>query len=139
MVLRRKKIERPKNILGYALYRFDDIFNKELKNIINALKAKKKLNTKKAAILIDSAFFKIDGILDDISIDNLKTDYRSDKIRYIIIDLLNSFKKFFEIAKDNDFDHSKIEDKGEAVSLAAISEIRNSIKSKMKDIESDYL
>jgi len=97
------------------------------------------LNTKKAAILIDSAFFKIDGILDDISIDNLKTDYRSDKIRYIIIDLLNSFKKFFEIAKDNDFDHSKIEDKGEAVSLAAISEIRNSIKSKMKDIESDYL
>jgi len=139
MVLRRKKIERPKNILGYALYRFDDIFNKELKNIINALKAKKKLNTKKAAILIDSAFFKIDGILDDISIDNLKTDYRSDKIRYIIIDLLDSFKKFFEIAKDNDFDHSKIEDKGETVSLAAISEIRNSIKSKMKDIESDYL
>lgn len=139
MVLRRKKIERPKNILGYALYRFDNIFNKELRNVINALKAKKKLNTIKAGILIENAFFKIDGILDDISIDNLKTDYRSDKIRYIIIDLLTRFKNFFEIARDNDFDHSKIEDKGEAESLIAISEIRNSIKSKMKDIESDYL
>ncbi|MBM3706751.1 MAG: hypothetical protein FJW69_00190 [Actinobacteria bacterium] len=139
MVLRRKKIERPKNILGYALYRFDNIFNKELRNVINALKAKKKLNAKKAGILIKNAFFKIDGILDDISIDNFKTDYRSDKIRYIIIDLLNRFKKYFEIARDNDFDHSKIEGKGEAASLAAISEIRNSIKSKMKDIESDYI
>ena len=43
----RKKIERPKNYLGNILYRFDNIYNKDLKSIIKDISSKKKLNLKK--------------------------------------------------------------------------------------------
>jgi hypothetical protein len=81
----------------------------------------------------------MDGILDDISMDNFKTDYRSDKIRYIIIDLLTKLKKYFEIAREYDYDPLKIEGNTQELSLDMILEIRQSLKTKMKDIESDYL
>ena len=139
MAFGRRRVERPKNFLGYALYRFDNIFNKDLKNIIKAVKAKKKLNPVRVSAVIDNAFFKIDGIIDDISVDNFKTDYRSDKVRYIIIDLLTEFKKFFEMARENNYNPLKMTNKEEQLNLEGITEIRGSLKSKMKDIESDYL
>ena len=42
----RKKIERPKNYLGNVLYRFDNVYYKDLKNIIKDISSKKRLNPK---------------------------------------------------------------------------------------------
>lgn len=138
-LFRRKKVEIPKNPLGYALYQYDNIIRKDLKKIIAGILAKKKLDTGNINIILEDAFSKFDTILDDLSKENLKIDYRSDKIRYIIVDMINKLKSFFSKVKTHDFNPLKIEKGEKSPGLEEIMEIREVIKVKMKDIESDYL
>jgi hypothetical protein len=135
----RKKIERPKNYLGNMLYRFDNIYNKDLKNIIKDISSKKRLNLKKADFILNDAFKNLDSILEDISRENFKTDYRGDKIRDVIIEMINKLKKYFMIIKEYDYDAKSFEIREEANFLVFVAETRNLLKKKMKEIESDYL
>jgi len=137
-LFRRKKVGRPKNPLGYALYQYDNIIRKDLKKIIAGILAKKKLDARKTSIILEDAFSKFDTILDDLSKENLKIDYRSDKIRYTIVDMINKLESFFSKAKTHDFNPLKIEKDKKSPGLEEIMEIREVIKVKMKDIESDY-
>jgi len=135
----RKKIERPKNYLGNMLYRFDNIYNKDLKNIIKDISSKKRLNLKKADFILNDAFKNLDSILEDISRENFKTDYRGDKIRDVIIEMINKLKKYFKIIKEYDYDAKSFEIREEVSFLDFVAETRNLLKKKMKEIESDYL
>ena len=139
MIFKRKKVEKPKSQLGYALYRYDNIFNIDLKYIIKNIKLKKKINNRKADILLKNAYYKLDDILEDISRENFKTDYRSDKIRDLLIDLIKKLKDFFEKSKCYDFIAEKIDNDIEIIGLNSITEIRQLLKKKMKEIESDYI
>ena len=135
----RKKIERPKNYLGNILYRFDNIYNKDLKNIIKDISSKKRLNLKKADFILNDAFKNLNSILEDISRENFKTDYRGDKIRDVIVEMINKLKKYFMIIKEYDYDAKSFEIREESGFLDFVAETRNLLKKKMKEIESDYL
>jgi len=135
----RKKIERPKNYLGNILYRFDNIYNKDLKNIIKDISSKRRLNLKKADFILNDAFKNLDNILEDISRENFKTDYRGDKIRDVIVEMINKLKKYFMIIKEYDYDVKNFEIREEANFLDFVAETRSLLKKKMKEIESDYL
>jgi len=135
----RKKIERPKNYLGNMLYRFDNIYNKDLKNIIKDISSKRRLNLKKADFILNDAFKNLDNILEDISRENFKTDYRGDKIRDVIVEMINKLKKYFMIIKEYDYDVKNFEIREEANFLDFVADTRNLLKKKMKEIESDYL
>ena len=135
----RKKIERPKNYLGNILYRFDNIYNKDLKNIIKDISSKKKLNPKRADFILNDAFKNLDSILEDISRENFKTDYRGDKIRDVIIEMINKLKKYFKVIKEFDFDAKNFEIREEVSFLDFVGQTRTLLKKKMKEIESDYL
>jgi hypothetical protein len=135
----RKKIERPKSPLGSALYQYDDIIKKDLKKVIDRISAKGKLNPGKVNVVIESAISKFDAILDDLSRENLKIDYRSDKIRYLIIDMIGKLKTFLNEAKTYDYDPLKIGKDEKSPGISEVMNIREIIKRKMKDIESDYI
>ncbi len=138
-LFRRKKITRPKSHLGMALFKYDNIINKDIKGIINSINSKKAVNPKRGKAIFDGASNKFDFIVEDISKENLKIDYRSDKIRYMIIDMINILKTFFEKALQHDFDPEKIKEYNLPGSLGKVLSLRENIKKKMKDIESDYL
>ncbi len=130
MIFKRKKIEKPKSQLGYALYRYDNIFNIDLKYIIKNINSKKKINNRKADILLKNAYYKLDDILEDISRENFKTDYRSDKIRDLLIDLIKKIKDFFEKSRSDDFIAERIDNDIEIISLNSITETRQLLRKK---------
>lgn len=135
----RKKIEKPRSPLGIALYTYDIIVKKDLRKIINSIKAKKRLNPKKTSIILEDVYGKFDAITDDISKENLKVDYKSDKIRYIIINMISSLRTLFEEAGKDGFDQLKLNRYKAASKLNSIEDTRENLKEKMKEIESDYL
>ena len=135
----RKKSERPKNYLGNILYRFDNIYNKDLKNIIKDISSKKRLNPKRADFILNDAFKNLDSILEDISRENFKTDYRGDKIRDIIFEMISKLKKYFMIIKEYDYDANSFAIREESSFLDFVGQTRKLLKKKMKEIESDYL
>lgn len=135
----RKKSERPKSPLGLALYQYDNILERDLKKILKSMNAKKRINPGRAGIIINNAMVRFDNILEDLSKDNLKVDYRSDKIRYRIIEMINKLKDVLKKAGASDFDPSRMEEADNISGIDEVKKIRNNIKSKMKDIESDYL
>ena len=135
----RKKIERPKNYLGNMLYRFDNIYNKDLKSIIKDVSSKKRLNPKRADFILNDAFKNLDSILEDISRENFKTDYRGDKIRDIIFEMISKLKKYFMIIKEYDYDANSFAIREESNFLDFVGQTRKLLKKKMKEIESDYL
>ncbi|MBN2073160.1 MAG: hypothetical protein JW770_04355 [Actinobacteria bacterium] len=137
-LFKRKKITKPKSPLGSALFEYDNIFNKDLKSPSDALKNGKTLSPRRTNALMERTFYRLDFILEDLSKDNLKIDYRSDKIRYMIIDMIENIKNFFKGAKNNDFDPGNMEE-SDFKELAMSINIREEIKKKMKDIESDYI
>ena len=138
-LFKRKKMERPKSQLGYALYKYDNIVNKDLKKIIGNLTLKKKMNFKKVNIVLEDIFNRLNTILDEISKENLKVDYRSDKIRSSMIDMIQGLKNYFNKAKTYNFEPEKMENNRLYISLEKILSMREEIKKKMKDIESDYI
>jgi len=139
MALGRKKIQRPKNPLGYALYRYDKILDIDLRKIIDAIKLNKKVNAKRANPVVQKAVYSLDGIADDISKDNFKTDYRSDKTRDVIIDLFLKLKRILQNAEELSYVADKLEGSNFLDNLNETAKLRESLKLKMKDIESDYI
>ncbi len=135
----RRKMESPRNPLGLALFKYDNILKKDLKKILSGIDAKKKLDAGKAGFIVENVSGKFDDILKDLSREKLKIDYRSDKIRYMIIDMINELKNVLKEAKIHDFDPSGIDKINGLLRITEIREMRNVIKRKMKDIESDYL
>ena len=138
-LFRKKKVGKPRNPLGSALYTYDIIIKKDLQRIIKCIKAKKRLNPRKTSIILEDVYRKFEAITSDISKENLKVDYRSDKIRYIIIDMVNRLKTLFEKAGKDGFDQLKLDRYKTASELDNIENTRENLKKKMKEIESDYL
>ncbi len=135
---RRKKILRPKNPLGIALFQYDNIIKKELGGLLKKLSAGRTMIPGKAEAILDRTEYKLDYILEDISKKNLKIDYRSDKTRYIIIDMIKGLKEYFEKARKFGFNGEVLELDKSVKGPKVIAEEREALKKKMKDIESDY-
>jgi hypothetical protein len=139
MIFKRKKVERPKNHLGIALLKYDGIWNLELHKIIQNIKQKKAINRARASIVLEDVFYKLDAIADDISRENFKTDYRSDKTRDYILELIRDLKAFLQYLISNSFDFTSPLLAESEAKIIRLVEDRQSLKIKMKDIESDYL
>jgi len=135
----RKKIVKPKSPLGLALYDYDHIIAADLKKILDGINSNKKLDARKVSSISKNVDDKFTGILENLSKENLKVDYRSDKIRYLMIDMIGQMKAFLSTAKTEGYDPSK-EDKDQGtVAIDKAKEIREIVRTKMKDIESDYI
>jgi len=137
-LFRRKKIVRPKNPLGMALYQYDKIVGKELSGLLKTLSAGKSVSPGRAGAILESSVYKLDYILEDLSRENLKIDYQSDKARYMIVDLINGLKKYFERAREKGFDGEFLINDNTIKNPEEIKTLREALKKKMKDIESDY-
>ena len=138
-LFRRKKIERPKSPLGHALYDYDNIIEKDLKKILDTVGSNKKLDAEKVSIVFGDVAYKFDSLIDNLSKENLKIDYRSDKIRYLIIEMIDKLKAFLNTAKTDGYDPLK-EDKDQGtVAVDKAKEIREIVRTKMRDIDSDYI
>ena len=137
-LFRRKKIVRPKNPLGMALYQYDKIVGKELSGLMKTLSAGKSVSPRRAGAILEGSVYKLDYILEDLSRENLKIDYQSDKARYMIIDLINGLKKYFERAREKGFDGEFLLNDNTIKNPEEIKTLREVLKKKMKDIESDY-
>jgi hypothetical protein len=137
MAFWRKKTEKPKSVLGIALLMFDDIMKSSLNNIFNLIKSGKNINPRSADKVISSCFIVFDTILYNISMENFKTDYRSDKIRNNLEEMINKIKSFLENLKINGF-KTDLSDNNALNFFSELAESRNSIRKKMKDIEGDY-
>ena len=138
MIFRRKKIEKPKSQLGLALFNYDKNYNSKLKGLIKLIDSGKNPGKKKTDRILNDAFMEMDRILNDISKTNFKTDYRSDKIRDNIINMINILKDSLGYAKSMDYDYSKIEVSPVFKEIGNLPLIRENIRNKMKDLESDY-
>jgi hypothetical protein len=138
-LFRRKRIERPKNPLGLALFQYDNIIKKELGGLLKTLAAGKSVNPSRALAVLGKTEYKLDYILEDISKENLKIDYRSDKTRYMIIDMIQGLKTYFEKAREFGFNGERLELDKKVKGPNEIAQVREHLKKKMKDIESDYL
>jgi len=137
-LFRKKKVGRPRNPLGNALFEYDNIINRDLSKIIDRIRRKRGLNPRRVDVILKDVYRKLDAITNSLSKENLKVDYRLDKIRYMIIDMINRLKSLFEIAGKEDFDLLKLEEYEADSELYNIEEAREIIKKKMNDIESDY-
>ncbi len=138
-LFRRKKFVRPKNPLGMALYQYDRIAGKELSGLLKTLSAGKSISPGRAGAILEGSVYKLDYILEDLSRENLKIDYQSDKARYMIIDMINDLKKYFKRAKEKGFDGELLINDRTVKNQEEIKALREALKKKMKDIESDYL
>jgi hypothetical protein len=138
-LFKKKKAGKPKNPLGKALFDYDNILRKNLKGIINSLKLKRRLNPGRTKKILEHVYMEFDDIAGGISKENLKIDYRSDKARYIIIDMVDRLKTLFKKAEKQDFDWLKFNIDKAASEIDDIENIREILKKKMKEIESDYL
>ena len=136
--LKRKKAEKPKSVLGMALFKFDSIYNSKIKNIIDSISAKKRLNANKTNSVLNDVFLSLDEILGDISRDNFKTDYRQDKIRDSVILMAENLKKLLNELKGYDYETEKMTGFQITEAVESVFSIRQDIKKKMKDTESDY-
>ena len=137
-LFRRKKIVRPKNPLGMALFQYDKIVGKELSGLLKTLSAGKSVNPGRAGAILEGSIYKLDYILEDLSRENLKIDYQSDKARYMIIDLINDLKNYFKRAGEKGFDGEMLTNDRTVKNPEEIKALREALKKKMKDIESDY-
>jgi len=135
----KKKIEKPKNPLARVLYDYDNIIEKDLKKILFVVSSNKKLDAEKVGVVFKDVANKFDGLLDSLSKENLKVDYRSDKIRYLIIDMVDRLKAFLNTAKTDGYDPLKKGKDGRSPVVDEVKEIREAVRRKMKDIDSDYI
>jgi hypothetical protein len=138
-LFKKKKVGRPKNPLGGALFDYDAILKKNLGRTISSIKSKKRLNIGKVKKNLKNVYREFDAITDRISKKNLKIDYRSDKARYIIIDMIERFKTLFKKVEEQHSGQKGFNIDSAASEIENIEKIRETLKKKMKEIESDYL
>jgi hypothetical protein len=134
----RKKVEKPKSPLGIVLYEYDLIIKTELKDILESIKQGRNLNASRASSVIDSIFSRFDDFTSNISKKDLKIDYRSDKARDLIIEMIKKIKDSFEKIRNEKFDLQSQNLSGIYSEFEAAFTIREAIRKKLKDIENDY-
>ena len=134
----KRKAEKPKSPLGIVLYEYDLIINSQLKDIFKSIKQGRNLNPARTGRVIDSIFYRFDSFIENISKDNLKIDYRSDKARDLIIEMIKIIKDSFEKIRNEKFDLQSQSLKNIYNEFEAAFTIRETIRKKLKDIENDY-
>lgn len=134
----KRKAEKPKSPLGIVLYEYDLIINSELKDIFKSIKQGRNLNPARTGRVIDSIFYRFDSFIENISKDNLKVDYRSDKARDLIIEMIKKIKDSFEKIRNENFDLQSQSLNDIYCEFEAAFSLREAIRKKLKDIESDY-
>ena len=132
------RAEKPKSPLGIVLYEYDLIINSQLKDIFKSIKQGRNLNSARTGRVIDSIFFRFDLFIEHISKDDLKIDYRSDKARDLIIEMIKIIKDSFEKIRNEKFDLQSQSLKNIYNEFEAAFTIRKTIRKKLKDIENDY-
>lgn len=134
----KRKIEKPKNPLGLVLYEYDNIINKELKDVLKSINKNKKLNPSRTGKIFDSVSYRLNSFKDGITKDKLKIDYRSDKARDLIIDMLNTINNSFEKIKSENFDLQSPVLNNIYSNFEYAFNLREAIRKKLKDVECDY-
>ncbi|MHB1376061.1 MAG: hypothetical protein ACYCXB_01350 [Candidatus Humimicrobiaceae bacterium] len=134
----KRKAGKPKSPLGIVLYEYDLIIKTELKDILESIRQGRNLNAARTGKAIDSIFSRLDLFTGNISKDDLKTDYRSDKARDLIIEMIKKIKEAFEKIRSEKFDLQSQSLSGIYSEFEAAFTIRESIRKKLKDIENDY-
>ena len=139
MLFRRKKTEKPKTTLGLALYEYDNLIGKQLKAIFNNIQKKKIPSGRKIPSIISSANDKAERLIEDISKNNFKTDYRSDKAREDIIKMISGLKNILGAIGYLNIKEEALKIDELADKIKGLAEDRILLKKKMKDLESDYI
>ena len=134
----KRKAEKPKSPLGVVLYEYDLIIKTELKDIIESVRQSGNLNAARTGKVIDRAFSRFDLWTANISKDDLKIDYRSDKARDLIIEMIKKIKEAFEKIRSEKFDLQSQKLNGIYSEFESAFSIREAIRKKLKDIENDY-
>ena len=134
----KRKAEKPKSPLGIVLYEYDLIIKTELKDILESIKQGRNLNAARTGKVIDSIFYRFDSFIANISKDDLKIDYRSDKARDLIIEMIKKIKEAFEKIRSEKFDLQSQSLSGIYSEFEAAFSMRGVIRKKLKDIENDY-
>ncbi|MCL6087309.1 MAG: hypothetical protein M1475_02760 [Actinobacteria bacterium] len=134
----RRKVERPKSPLGIVLYEFDNIMKQQLKDILKIISLNKKLNPARTNKILNEASLRFESFLDDISKDKLKIDYRSDKARDLIIEMITKLENLFERMRKENFNLQNTGLNNIYKEFESALAIRDEIRKKLKDLEYDY-
>lgn len=138
----KKKIEKPKNPIGLVLYYYDEILENDLKKVFNIVLMKKKINIARNEKMFEEVLTKFESFKSDISKEKLKVDYRSDKARDLIIDMINKTTEIIGLLRDSDRNNLYVND--DLISKITllnedINQQRALISKKLKDVECDYV
>lgn len=134
----RKKVERPKSTLGIVLFEYDKLLNSELKDIMKSISLKKKLSPAGTEKFFNNVSLKLNSLINNISKEKFKTDYRSDKARDLIIDMFNTIMESFKKIKAENFDLQSPALENIYSKFEYVLSQREIIRKKLKDVESDY-
>ena len=134
----KKKVEKPKNPIGLILYRYDEILKNKIGKIIKIAVAGGKISPKRNSKLFGTVMCDFEEMKESISKEKLKTDYRSDKARDIVIEMIKDTENIVHaLNKEGSSDYES-----KAILIKdlqnAINEKRATIRSKLRDVESDY-
>ena len=138
----KKKIERPKNPIGLVLYYYDEILENDLKRIFDYVLMKKKINIARNEKIFKEVLLKFESFKSDISKEKLKVDYRSDKARDLIIDMINKTTEIIDLLQDRDRSNLYVDEDliNKMVLLNEdIHQQRALISKKLRDVECDYV
>ena len=138
----KKKIERPKKPIGLVLYYYDEILENDLKRIFDYVLMKKKINIARNEKIFKEVLLKFESFKSDISKEKLKVDYRSDKARDLIIDMINKTTEIIDLLQDRDRSNLYVDEDliNKMVLLNEdIHQQRALISKKLKDVECDYV
>ena len=134
----RKRSEKPKSPIGLVLYEYDENFNKKIEKIIKTAVSGGRLNPKKNSLIFKTVMADFEEMKNDISKEKLKVDYRSDKARDMIIEMMKDTESIMDtlggeglVSDDNKI--SMIKDLH-----LEINKKRAIIRGKLRDVESDY-
>ncbi len=137
-MLFRKKTEKPKNPIGLVLYNYDENLKKKIEKIITAALSKSRLNIGKNSKMFKTVLDDFKKMKDDISKEKLKVDYRSDKARDMIVEMIKDTEDII-FALDGE---SLINDENKINTIKElqkeINEKRSIIRGKLRDVECDY-
>ena len=134
----RKRSEKPKNPIGLVLYEYDENFKKKIEKIIKTAVSGGRLNPKKNSLIFKTVMADFEEMKNDISKEKLKVDYRSDKARDMIIEMMKDTESIMDALEGEGLvsDDNKISIIKEL--HLEINKKRAIIRGKLRDIESDY-
>ncbi len=133
----KEKIEKTKNPAGLAAYPNDHSIRGKPGPIIDALLAQKTLNPRWTAHMCPTSLCQIGPNLEELSKENLKADYRSEKTRHATMVMVLKRKRRLQAVKKTGFDYGQMQ-KDRIGDLAKADSERDALKNDLKQIRSDY-